>query len=292
MSKSKSTLIAVGVGTVLASAARLFAIFKTDMNTGLLAHGYEVLCNVLYFGAVLLTAVVCALFWIKERDYEVSRLEGRGAIIIGFGLLAAAFFAGNEGVLELSALTPSGFLIFVDFFFAAALGIIAFITLYNKQYKPWLGFVYSFGGIYCALRGISLFMNRMVVTAIPEYLINGLLAVGGALFFLMLSRVLSGNSGKLTAAALIGVSAGVGSMAISAYIGAGLAKLMLRGELADRIVFSANNAELYYQAMKGRDAYQMALPSLADGAVGVLAVLTIIAFCLSEKKNVGVSESE
>lgn len=285
MSKGKLTLIAGAVGTVLASAARVFAISKTDMNTGLLIHGNETPCSVLYFGAIVLTAVVCALIWIKDRETGVSGFEGRSAVIIGFGLLAAAFCTGNEGVTEISAFTPSNFLIFVDFMFAVVLGIIAFVTLYFKEFKPWLGFIYSFGGIYCVMRGVNLFMDRMVVTAIPEYLINCLLTVSGAMVFLQLARLLSGNAGKFTKAALFGWGAGTGVLALSAYIGGGIAKLVLPSEISDRIVFSANNAEFYYQALMGRDAYQLAFPSIADAAVGVFSVLVLTAVCLSKKTD-------
>ncbi len=285
MSKGKSTLTAVAVGTVLASAARVFAISKTDMTSGLLVHGNEVLCSALYFGTVVLTAVICALIWIKDRNTDVSGLEGRSAVIIGFGMLAAAFCAGIEGVAELSAFTPSKFLIFIDFMFAAVLGIIAFVTLYLKEFKPWLGFIYSFGGIFCVTRGINLFMDRMVVTAIPEYLINGLLTVGGAMAFLALARLLSGNAGKFTKAALFGWGMGTGVMALSAYIGGVIAKFMLPSEVSDRIVFSSNSAEFYYQAFMGIDAYQMAFPSVADAAVGVFIILAILAVSLSKKAD-------
>lgn len=285
MNKGKLTLIAAAVGTLLASAARVFVIAKTDMNTGLIVHGSEALCNILYFVPVLLTVAVCFVTWVRDPEADVSGLEGRGAVIIGFGLLVVAICAGYEGLSERAAVTPSGFLIFVDFLFAGMLCVIAFVTLFLKEFKPGLGFVYAFGGGFCVLRGINCFKDRMVVTAIPEYLIDCLITVGGAVFFLMLARLLSGNAGKLTRGALFGWGIGTAVVAASAYIGDGIAKLFLPSEISDRIVFSANQAEWFYQGLHGRDAYQLAFPSIADGAVGLFAFAALTAVCLAKKSD-------
>lgn len=280
MNKGKITLTVVAVGTVLASAARVFAVSRTDMSSGFIVRGSEMLCNALYFGAILLTAAVCAALWIKDRDSDVSGFSGRGAVFAGFGLLAVAICSAYDGFDELSALSPSGFHMFADFFFAALFCIVAFITLYLKEFKPFVGFMYVFGGLYCVLRGVFCFNEKMVVTAVPEYLINCLLAIGGAVFFLMAARVFSGNTGKLTKAALFGWGAGTCVTAVSAYLGTGLAKLLLAPEISERIVFSQNSAEFFYQSLHGRDAYQLAFPPLPDAAVGffALAVLAAVGF--------------
>lgn len=285
MNKGKFTLIAVAAGTVLASAARVFVISKTDMSSGLIVRGNELLCNILYFGAILLTAAVCAALWIKDSDSEVSGLSGRGAVITGFGLLVVAICAAYDGFDELSALSPSGFHILADFFFAALFCIVAFITLYLKEFKPLTGFLYVFGGLYCVLRGVFCFKEKMVVTAVPEYLINCLLAIGGAVFFLMAARVLSGNAGKFTKAALFGWGVGTCVTAVSAYVGTGLAKFLLAPEISERIVFSENSAEFFYQSLHGRDAYQLAFPPLPDAAVGIFALAVLTSVCLAKKND-------
>lgn len=282
MNKGRATLITLGIGVVLASAARAFVISKTDMRSGAILDGNEVLCNILYLGAILLTAVVCAAIWLKDSNADVTGYSGKSALLIGFGLLAAAVGTGYEGLAERGSLTPLVFVIFADFFFAALLCVVAFITLYMKEFKPGLGFMYVFGGLYCVLRGVFCFMERMVVTAVPEYFIDCLMAICSALFFLMLSRVLSGNTGKLTKAAFFGWGAGTVVTTFSACIGAGIAKLFMSADISDRIVFSAADAEYYYQSLHGWDAYELAFPSTADIGIGIFALAAVIAVCLSK----------
>lgn len=282
MNKSRATLITLIAGIVLSSAARVFVISKTDMRSGFILNGNEILCNILYLGAILLTAAVCAVIWLKDSDADVTGYSGKSSLFIGFGLLIAAVGIGYEGLAERSSLTPSGFVIFADFFFAALLCVIAFITLYMKEFKPGLGFVYVFGGLYCVLRGVFCFMERMVVTAIPEYFIDCLMAIFSAMLFLALARVLSGNTGKLTKAALFGWGSATVATTFSACIGAGIAKFLMSPDISERVVFSAAGAEYYYQSLHGWDAYQLAFPSTADIGIGIFALVTVIAVCLSK----------
>lgn len=284
MNKGKITLIMLCVGVVSASASRAFVISKTDMRSGTVFDGNEVLCNILYLGAILLTAAVCAAIWLKDSDAEVTGYSGKGALLIGFGLLIAAAGIGYEGIVEQASLTPSGFVIFADFFFASLLCVIAFITLYLKEFKPVLGFVYVFGGLYCVLRGVFCFMDHMVVTAVPEYFINCTISICSALFFLALARILSGNTGKLTKAAFFGWGVGTVVTAFSACIGAVTAKLFIPN-ISDRIVFFAADAEYYYQSLNGNDAYQLAFPSVADIGIGIFALAAVIAVCLCRNKQ-------
>ena len=288
MNKGRATLTTLGIGVALASAARAFVIFKTDMRSGSILDGNEVLCNVLYLGAILLTAVMCAVIWVKDTNADVTGYSGKGALLIGFGLLLAAVGTGYEGLAEREILMPSGLVVFADFFFAALLCVVAFITLYLKVFKPGLGFMYVFGGLYCVLRGVFCFMKRMVVTVVPEYFIDCLMAIFGALFFLMLARVLSGNTGKLTKAAFFGWGAATVVTSFSACIGALIAKLSFPTEISDRIVFSAADAEYYYQSLHGNDAYELTFPSTADIGIGIFALMAVIAVCLS--KNIQQNE--
>lgn len=283
MNKGRTTLVALGIGVAVSSAARAFMISKTDMRSGTILDGNELLCNILYLGAVLLTAVVCAVIRIKDSDADVTGYSGKGALLIGFGLLFAAVGTGYEGLAERKALTPSGLVIFADFFFAALLCVVAFITLYMKEFKPGLGFIYVFGGLYCVLRGVFCFMDRMVVTAVPEYFIDCSMAICGALLFLMLARILSGNTGKFTKAAFFGWGAGNVALTFSACIGTGIAKLFMSPDISDRIVFLKSSAEYYYQSLHGWDAYLLAFPSTADIGIGVFALAAVIAVCLSKK---------
>lgn len=282
MNKSRAALITLAAGIVLSSAARVFVISKTDMRSGVILDGNEVLCNILYLGAVFLTAFVCAVIRIKDCDADVTGYSGRSSLLIGFGLLIAAVGIGYEGLAERSSLTPSAFIMFADFFFAALLCVIAFITLYMKEFKPGLGFVYVFGGLYCVLRGVFCFMERMVVTAVPEYFIDCLMAILSAMLFLALARVLSGNTGKLTKAALFGWGSATVVTVFSACIGAAIAKFFMSPDISERVVFSSANAEYYYQSLHGWDAYQLSFPSTADIGIGVFALMSVIAICLGK----------
>lgn len=285
MNRSRITLIMLCAGAVSASASRAFVISKTDMRSGTVFHGSEMLCNILYLGAVFLTAAVCAVVWLRDHDAEATGYSGKGSLLIGFGLFIAAVGIGYEGIVERSSLTPSGLVIFADFFFAALLCVIAFITLYMKEFKPGLGFVYVFGGLYCVLRGVFCFMERMVVTAVPEYFINCTISICSALFFLALARILSGNTGKFTKAAFFGWGSATVVTVFSACVGAAIAKLLMSSDISDRVVFFAAEAERYYQSLNGNDAYRLAFPSTADMGIGIFALAAVIAVCLSKNKQ-------
>lgn len=289
MNKTRIALVTAAVGIVLAAAARVFMISRTDMTVGTLFHDTSLLCNILYYGIVVLAAVGAAIssHIDEKRGFCAADMKPsvKGAIAIGFGLIVIAVCAGYDGMGEMNAFTPTGFLIAADFIFAAILCIIAFCVLYMKEFRPGLGFAFVLGGIYYVCRGIYCFMSRMVITTVPEYLADCLTTVCGAVFFVMLARLLSGNGGKMSIKAFFAWGTATCVISLSTLLGAAASKLFLPSEISERIVFSANDAENYFQALHGIDAYKMAFPPLPIIALGVFAAAAMLAVSFSEKQE-------
>lgn len=295
MSKKRLiTPIVMVVGVVLCAAARVFTISQTDMKLGSIKHESEVLCTVLYFGALLISAVLAAVFMPSSRrscedgaqtTLSEIRVSGGAAIAVGFGLLAVGVGAAYDAVLlEKTGMTSAIFMA-VSFAFAAAFVVIAFITLYKKVITPTLGFAYSFGGIYFVLRGIFCFMSRMTVAAIPEYLIEALSAVFGGVFFVMIGKLLTGNEGKLTRNLFCAWGTGAAVLTLSAFLGTAAAKLFLSEEISQRIVFTSAQAAGYFQSVQGVDGYMLAFPAFTNIGLGIFAAATVIALSISRKNN-------
>ncbi len=286
MKNIRITPIIIAAGVVLGTAARVFAISRTDMTTGFLFRDTALLCNILYYGIIILTAAAAVISSHIDGKHGVCgtaemKVSAKCAAAVGFGLLAAALCACYDGMGESKAFTPTGFMVFVDYVFAAALGIIAFVTLYMKEFKPGLGFSYVIGGIYFACRGIYCFMSRMVITAVPEYLIDCLTAIFGAVFFAVFARLFSGNGTKAAVKTFFALGSVTCVMTLSSFLGAAVSKLLLSSEISERIVFSANEAEFYFQALHGADAYKMAFPPLPNAALGVFAAIAMTAVCFA-----------
>ena len=283
MSKNgKTALIAAGAGFVLCLAARLVTIlFFTDMNTGFLTHGSEILCNLLNYG-FLAAAAIAAGVLLRKEPKGVKPSEN-GCLAIGFLTLLAALCAGYEGITETSALSPSVFLIISDFVGAVYMAALAFVLLYKKEFTPALGFCYSIVGVYCIFRGISVFMNRMVIAAVPEYLAEVLEIVFLALFFAMFARLFSGNEEKLTKPMMFISGVGAAILTLSSSLGVIFSKLFAPAEIAERISASANYAEVIYQNNHGRDGYIMTFTPFVNMALGLLAVVAIVVTLKSAK---------
>ena len=283
MSKNgKTALIAAGAGFVLCLAARLVTIlFFTDMNTGFLTHGSEILCNLLNYG-FLAAAAIAAGVLLRKEPKGVKPSEN-GCLSIGFLTLLAALCAGYEGITETSALSPSVFLIISDFVGAVYMAALAFVLLYKKEFTPALGFCYSIVGVYCIFRGISVFMNRMVIAAVPEYLAEVLEIVFLALFFAMFARLFSGNEEKLTKPMMFISGVGAAILTLSSSLGVIFSKLFAPAEIAERISASANYAEVIYQNNHGRDGYIMTFTPFVNMALGLLAVVAIVVTLKSAK---------
>ena len=292
MKKIRITPFVIMVGIVLATAARVYAICHTDMKTGLLFHDTELVCNWIYYGIILLTAVGVVISSHIDTKRGVCGSAGvkpgaKACIAVGFGLLAVVLCACYDGIDEMDALTPTGFIILADFIAAAALCIIALCTLYSKRFSPGLGFVYILGGGYYVCRGIYCFMIRMAIVTIPEYLIDCLTVICGAVFFVIFARLFSGNGGRLTTKAFFAWGTMTCVISFSSFLGAAFAKVLpgiaeRLPDVPERIVFSPNQAEYYFQSLHGIDAYHMAFPPLPNPAVGVFAAVSMLAVCFSK----------
>lgn len=282
--KGKITLIAAGAGFALCLAARIAVIiFFTDMKSGFLYNGNEILCNILLY-AGLLAAGIAAFILTRNEPASVNPSE-KSCITIGFVTLLAALCAGYEGIAEMSALTPSAFLIIADFAGALYMAILAFALLYKKSFSPALGFCYSIVGVYCVIRGIYSFMSRMVITAIPEYLAEVLGLVLCACFFAMFGKLFSGNGEKRTISALSLFGIGAGILTISGALGIMISKLFAPAEIAERITASSKAAEVFYQNNQGRFGYMMTFTPYVNIALGLLAVVGVVVALKSAKSE-------
>ena len=285
MSKNgKITLIAAGAGFVLCLAARIAVItLFTDMKSGFLYNGNEVLCNILLY-AGLLAAGIAAFILTRKEPSSVNPSE-KSCLVIGFVTLLAAICAGYEGIAELSALTPSMFLIIADFAWAVYMAVLAFSILYKKSFSPALGFCYSIIGVYCVIRGIYVFMNRMAITTVPEYLAEELGLVLCACFFAMFAKLFSGNGEKRTTQGMCLFGVGAGILTLSSSFGIMISKLFAPADIAERITASAKTAEAYYQSKQGAFGYMMTFTPYVNIALGLLAAVGVVAALKSVKSE-------
>lgn len=288
---SKFTLIVTAVGFVLCTAVRLYSIVAcTDMTTGFYYHDSELLCNIIYFGLIILTFVgaLIAAHFDKQNafgDLKASDITNGKAAVIGFGTLILALCAVYEGMGEAKQLTPSSMLMIVDYVFAGLLAILAFVVLYKKEFKPGLGFCYSAGGLYFTMRGIYCFNNRMVIASVPEYLLEVLCIIGGAVSFIMIARFLSGNGEKLTKNALCGWGSATAVLTLSSGLAAILADLLAPAEISDRITPSVYEAEMYRQTHFGIDGYVMVYLPFVDLVMGLFVTAVLIVLLFTKPKN-------
>ena len=282
----KKSLIALIVGFVVCTAIRLYSIAAcTDMTTGFYYHDSELLCNILYYGAIALTFIgtIIAARSDEKGGFgsvdEKDVTDGRAAVV-GFGLLILALFAGYEGMAEAKAVTPLSLLMIADYMFAGGAAILAFIVLYMKEFKPFMGFIMALGGGYYTARGICCFKERMVIASVPEYVIAALSAVGAAVTFLMFARFFSGNSGKFTKRAMLGWSSATAAMIFSSSAATALASFAAPAEVSRRVTFSKSEAEIYFQTVCGDGGYMMVIMPLVDiiTAVFITAVMITVLY--------------
>lgn len=292
MKKIKLTPIVLVLGIIGSAIVRFLVITEhTEISndplkhsTGFLFHGDELLWNGLYYGIIGIAAIAAIIAAIIDSKSESEPLTGSGigmgrTIAVGLLMMTAAVFAAYEGMDEMRTFTPTAFLIIADFAFAVIMAIIAFVTLSNKRFTPVIGYLYSLVGAFCICRGIYCFMNRMAVSTVPEYVIQSLSLITLAIYFVMLARFLSGNSGKHTRKALgfWGVSAA--SLTFSSAIGALLAKFLGPDDIGACIVYSAAVAENVRQDRAGAEAYRLVLtPGVELVLALIVAVTLVIAF--------------
>lgn len=278
----KITLAVLTAGTILSWAVRIYVIVAhTDMKTGFLYHGEELLCNILYYG-IIAAAAVAAIFTARAdekngiKDQTSADITGAKAAAIGFLTLIAGLFSAYEGATEMRAISPTKFLIGVDFVFAAVLIAIAFAVLYKKEFTPGLGYSYSLIGAYCICRGIYCFMNRMAIITVPEYLIECLSLIGMSIFFVLLGRFLSGNETKRTRKAICFWGVGTASLTLSSALGTLIASFAAPEEIRVRIVYTSYAAESFRQASAGVDAYKMVITPWVNCTLGVLIAAALV----------------
>ncbi len=274
------TPIVMVIAVVLCAAARVFAISKTDMQYGSINHDYVVVCNALFYGVLVGAVVIGTVFGCyPKKGEENTALKGmskKSVSAVGFAMLAAAVGIAYDTVFSAKSPYASAVFMIISYAFAAMFVVLGFVTLYKKAFSPGLGFAYSFGGLFYVVRGIFFFRDHMVVSAIPEYAIEGLTSVLGGLFFVAVGRLLSGNGGKSTGKMvnIWGISSAV--LTLSAFIGAAVSKLLLSEEISQRIVFTSAQAQRNFQAAHGTDGYWLAFPSLAAVGLGIVTAVTVI----------------
>ena len=152
-------------GFVLAFAARMVQLCAgTDMTSGFLKHDNGFFMNACFWAAVIISiggAVAAAVFDRKRGSafYQtpVSGVTDGRAAAVGFAMLLPAMGALYEGYSEMripeeSNISPSPFMVWVDFIFGAAMLVVAFLILYYKEFKPGLGFATVSGAAFYTLR--------------------------------------------------------------------------------------------------------------------------------------------
>ena len=296
---SKITLAVLAAGVVLSLAARIFVITAhTDMKTGFLYHGDELLCNVLYYGIIVIAAVT-AIFTSKYDEKNsafgectAKSITGAKAAVIGFLTLGTGLFAAYEGYTEIHAITRNMFLVIVDFLFGAALIAIAFATLYKKEFTPGLGYSFSFIGVYCVCRGIYCFMSRMAIVTVPEYLIECLCLIVMAVFFVLLGRFLSGNETKRTRKAMCFWGVGTSALTLSSAFGTIIARIAAPEAVRSRIVMTSYDAESFRQASEGVDAYKMVYTPWVNVFLGLLTAAVLVIMFMNKSPKSDTSETE
>lgn len=289
MKKIKLTPIVLALGIIAGAVVRFFVITQhTEISnnplkrsTGFLFHGDELLWNGLYYGIIVIAAIVAIIAAAIDSKGEEAPLTGAGlgkgrTILIGLLMMTAAVFAAYDGKAEMNAFSPTIFLIIVDFAFALLMGIIAFVTLSNKRFTPVIGYLYSLVGAFCICRGIYCFMSRMAISTVPEYVIQSLSLITMAVYFVMLARFLSGNSTKHTRKAMGFWGASAASLTFSAALGAVFSKLAAPDDIKACIVFSPNVAEDYRQARAGADAYNLVVTQPVELALALVVLVTLI----------------
>lgn len=285
-------------GTLLALIMRVYQIIVcTDMNTGFLYHDNNFFEDYgFYIIAVLAMAgaVVGAVLDGKRAlgsFLPADVVDGRAAVL-GFAMLLMGLCAAYEGYTELSAISPSGFLIFVDFAFGAAMAVIAFVTLYKKEFSAGLGFSYCAAALYFTLRGVNVFLSRMVITAVPEYLIECICVIGGAVFFMLFARLFSGNEQKNTKTALCAWGVPVAVMTLGSSLATIISGFIAPEETASRITGSSYTAEIFYQMNGGRNAYMLVYTPWVNVAMGLFIVAALIIMFLPKKQEAAAAVEE
>ena len=274
---------------VVCLALRVYQIIGcTDMTSGFLYHDNGFLGSWGYYAALVLTAAALAVFaFMGEKRGKVAELSDvvdARAAVLGFGALLTGVCAIYDGVTELNALAPSKLIFVVDFALGAAISVAAFVTLYKKEFSPALGFSYSTGALYFMLRGVFVFLERMAITTIPEYLLECLSDIMLSALFMLAAKYLSGNEAKRTRSALLIWGGTTAVLTLSEGLGIIIAHLTAPAEVAARITMSRYAAEFFRQEAHGRDAYMLTYLPWVNIAAGLFAAALVVVLALEAPK--------
>lgn len=284
---------------VLCFAVRLFQIvLGTDMTTGFLYHDNGFLLDWGYYALAALAFVLAIVFAVYDgkkgtfQTASISDITDIRAAVLGFGMLIIGLCSVYDGFLEKNAISPLNLVIFVDFVFGAAMVVIAFATLYMKEFKPWLGFSYAVAGVYFTLRAVAVFLERMVIATVPEYMIECITVICGAVFFMLLSKLLSGNEKKLTRISLCGFGVVTAVLSLSSSFATITAWLTAPEEISSRITPSSYEAELYFQNQAGVSPYKLVFTPWVNVAMGLTAAAVVIVLFMRSKKSASAEVNE
>ncbi len=284
---SKSSLIAAIPAFIILFAVRLMLIAGgTDFDNGFLEDGNGALVNFSYYGLLILTFVMLVVLGIVDKKKqgslftnELSGMVDAKAVMVGFPLLMAGALTIYDGYLQTSSLTPSAYVIFVNCVMGALMVILGFVILYKKEITPFIGFTLVVPAVYYTLRGIGVFLDRMVVTAIPEYLIDALSVIGAAVFFMQLAKLLTGNESKTTRVLICATGLTTALMILSSAAAVIAADVFYSDGVGARIVSSRIVAEIEQQKLLSQytHAYFMSYVSWADVVMAVGMILIVVA---------------
>lgn len=290
MKNSKISLWVLVAGFVICLAGRIYQIVGcTDMTTGFLYFEDGIAAKLVYYLPLVLVlagAVAAAIFDRKSGTLaaaDVSDMVDGKAAVIGFGMLITGICAVYGGLEKMDATYCIPLSMYIDFIFGAAMIIVAFITLYKKEFSAGLGFSYVVGSVFFMFRGIMVFLERMVITTVPEYLIDTLIAIFAACFFMLFTKMFSGNGQKNTRAALCVVGTCTAVLSLSSAIATIAAKFIAPEEISSRIAYTRAAADFYYQSRGGKDAYMLAFTPWVNVAVGLMAAATVIVLLCKKK---------
>lgn len=293
---SRTALWVMAGGFLLALVVRVFQIVAwTDMTTGFLHYSNNFFEDYGFYIIVVLSAAGALFGALTDGKREFGGLkssdivDGRAAAI-GFALLLTGLCAAFEGYTEISAISPSMFVVYIDFIFGAAMVVIAFATLYFKEFRPGLGFSYAAAALYFTLRGVNVFLERMVITTVPEYLIECLSVIGGGVFFMLLAKFLSGNEQKHTKAALCAWGVPTAVLTLSSSFATIISGFIAPADVAERITASRYTAELYYQVNGGKNAYMLTYTPWVNAAMGLFITVVLVVMFMKKREQVPVSE--
>lgn len=290
MKNSKISLWVLVAGFVICLIGRIYQIVGcTDMTSGFLYFEDGIAAKLVYYLPLVLVlagAVAAAILDRKSgtlASADVSDMVDGKAAVIGFGMLITGICAVYSGLEKMDATYCIPLSMYIDFIFGAGMVVVAFITLYKKEFSAGLGFSYVVGSVYFMFRGIMVFLERMVIATVPEYLIDTLIAIFAACFFMLFTKLFSGNGQKNTRAALCVVGTCTAVLSLSSAIATIAAKFIAPEEISSRIAYTRAAADFYYQSRGGKDAYMLTFTPWVNVAVGLIAAATVIVLLCKKK---------